>query len=202
MGFWQKPIITRKRKKQLDIFRKAALWALDDLAKKAPNEDVRFLYERMAHNVKNTRIVFHDRKNLKEKIFRFGGRIVGKSVTKGEHVNTVTIQQMGDQKFMIKDDYINLPAHHVFDGEKLSIDGIFTLAHEYGHFPKGENAESFAVAYGLSESQSEELLADLLSAKLAARMGYPKDRILHHFRGREAVYGGYPFKEMIRKAVE
>lgn len=200
MGFFQKPVLTKKRRKELDRFRSAAIKALSELAKRAPNDEVRQLYERMAHNVEKTPLVFYPRRNLKEKIFRLRGRIFG-TVTKGEHVNRITIVQQGMHRFVIMSDYINLPAEHVFDGEKLSISGIFTLSHEYAHFPKPQIA-SFASAYSLGAGQAEELLADLLAAKLAVKMGYPKEHVLKHFRGRGVVYGTFPFEKFIKEAVK
>ena len=200
MGFFQKPILSRKRTKELDRFRHGAINALNELAKHAPDDKVRHLYNRMAQNVERTPLVFYPRRNLKAKIYRMSGRIFG-TVTKGEHVNKITIMQKGKDRFVITSDYINLPAEHVFDGEKLSIGGIFTLSHEYAHFPKPDIG-SFAAAYGISEGQAEELLADLLAAKLAVKMGYPKANVLHHFRGREVVYGSFPFKKVIEDATK
>lgn len=199
MGFFNKPILGSDRVKALDNFRAGALKALKELEKGAKTPLEKGLYSRMARNVEGTQIFFYPRKTLREKIFHSQGRVYA-SVVKGEHVNVIKIFQKGKQRFIIRDNYINMPAEHVFEGKKLSIDGIFTLAHEYAHFPKPALGQ-FAEANGISYEQAEELMADTLSAKLAVSMGYPKEMILKHFKGRELVYGKFPFRKMIWNAV-
>ena len=200
MGFFKKPIITKKRKKALDNFRKHAISALKELQKDASDDLSKSLYSLMQCNVEKTPIYFFPRRSLRERIFAGGGRIIA-SVVKGEHVNQITIYQRGSQRFMVKSDFINMPAEHVFEGDKLTIDGIFTLAHEYGHFSKPAIA-GFAAHYSLGSEQAEELLADVLSAKLSVKMGYPKEHVLGHFAGRGIVYGSFPFRKTILKAVK
>lgn len=199
MGFFSKPVLDRERVKALDSFRASAVKALDELGKSAKNDLQKTLFARMKSNVRRTPIIFYPRKSLKERIFRSHGRTFA-SVVKGEHVNVIRIFQRGRKRFFVQDDYINMPAEHVFDGSRLTVEGIFTLAHEYAHFPKPALAK-FAAANGFSPGQAEELLADTLSAKLAVAMGYPKELVLLHFQGRELVYGRMPFKEMIWSAV-
>ena len=199
MGFFNKPILGSDRVKALDSFRERALVALAELEKGTKNPLEKALYSRMARNVEGTQIFFYPRKTLREKIFRTQGRVYA-SVVKGENVNVIKIYQKGKQRFIIRDNYINMPSEHVFEGKKLSVDGIFTLAHEYAHFPKPALGK-FAKANGISFEQAEELMADTLSAKLAVEMGYPKELIMQHFRGRELVYGKFPFRKMIWNAV-
>ena len=153
----------------------------------------------MLENVKSTPIYFYPSRNLREKIYSAHGRMFG-SVVKGEHVNLIKIYQMGDKRFAVKSDFINLPAEHIFEGGKLTIDGIFTLAHEYAHFPKPALG-TFAAQNEMSYDQAEELMADVLSAKLAVKMGYPKEHVMRHFIGREIVYGGVSFRRFILNAI-
>ncbi len=199
MAFFNKPILDRERVGALDNFRVSAVKALEDLGKSAKNDLEKALFARMKLNVQCTPIYFYPRETLKEKIFHAHGRVLA-SVVKGEHVNVIKIFQKGKQRFFVKSNYINMPAEHVFEGSKLSVDGIFTLAHEYAHFPK-PSLQKFAKANKISLEQAEELLADTLSAKLAVAMGYPKEKVLMHFHGRQLVYGGIPFKRLIWNAI-
>jgi hypothetical protein len=197
--FFKKPILTNKRKKALDEFRKNAAKALEELQTQAQDSLSREIYGHMIRNVEHTPIRFFPRKNLREKLFAASGRVFG-SVVKGEHVNQIRIYQQGSRVWAVKSDFINLPAEHVFEGNKLTISGIFTLAHEYAHFPKPALL-AFASQHRMGYEQAEELLADVLSAKLAVKMGYPRERVLEHFAGREIVYGRIPFRTFILKAV-
>ena len=199
MGFFSKPILGKERTKALDEFRKRAVKALEELKKNTKIPVEKQLFERMIYNVERMPIFFYPKKTLKERIFFAGGRIHASAV-KGENVNIIRIYQKGKQRFIIRDNYINMPAEHVFEGKKLSIDGIFTLGHEYAHFPKPA-LRQFAMANNITGEQAEELLADVLSAKLAVGLGYPKENVLQHFKGRELVYGRIPFKRLIWNAV-
>jgi len=200
MGLFGNKILTKKRVKAVNDFRKRAIQALKELAKKEKDENTRFLYERMIENVENTPVVFYPRKSLRETVFTVGGRVFS-SVTRGENVNVIKIIQRGNQRFILRSNYINLPAEHLFEGNSLTIEGIFTLAHEYAPFPKPA-LHLFARAHGLRLKQAEELLADMLAAKLAAKMGFKKENILGHFAGREIVYGSFPFYDFIERAVK
>jgi len=172
---------------------------LDELGRNAKTDLEKALFARMKRNVQHTPIFFYPRKTLKERIFHSRGRTFT-SVVKGEHVNVIKIFQKGSKRFAVVDNYINMPAEHVFNAGNLTVAGIFTLAHEYAHFPKPALSK-FASANRISGEQAEELLADTLSAKLAVAMGYPKELVLGHFKGRELVYGQIPFKKLIWNAV-
>ncbi len=197
--FFKKPILSKKRKKALDEFRGHAVRALEELAKAAPDALSKEVYSHMIQNVEHTPIYFYPRRSLRERIFAARGRVFG-SIVKGEHVNQIRIYQKGKQVFVVKSDFINLPAEHIFEGDRLTMDGIFTLAHEYAHFPKPA-LRAFASRHKMSYEQAEELFADVLSAKLAVKMGYPKEHVLEHFSGRGIVYGRIPFRTFILKAV-
>jgi len=200
MGFFRRPILTKKREKELTHFRKYAIKALHELEKKEKHHSIKELYQDMASNIEKTPLMFYDAQNLRSKVYRVGNKVFG-SVTKGEHVRQIMVYQQGPNTYVKSKNYINLPADHIFDGDRMSMDGIFTLAHEYGHFPK-RHVNVFADAYNVSEEQAEELLADILSAKLAVKMGYPKTHVLRHYLGREIVYGTFPFKQFIKDAVK
>lgn len=200
MGFFgPKPILTKKREKALDEFRAHAVAALEELKRSTKDANVRDLYENMIYNIERTPIFFHPLRNLHEMLYRIGNMVFG-SVTKGESVERVAVVQKGSQRFFIREHYINLPAEHIFDGDRLDLDGIFTLAHEYAHFGK-PLLEEFAASLRISPNVAEELLADTLCAKLAARMGFPKSEVLAHFEGREVVYGSFPFRKYLARAI-
>ena len=199
MSFFKKQILSKKRTKAIDEFRKNAVKALEELKRDSKDSLSKQIYSGMIQNVEHTPIKFFPRRSLRETIFSGGGRIFA-SVVKGEHVNQIKIFQKGNQMFVVKSDFINLPAGHVFNGDKLTIDGIFTISHEYAHFPKPALV-GFANANKMSYDQAEELFADMLSAKLAVKMGYPKDKVLDHFSGRGIVYGNVPFRAFILKAI-
>ena len=199
MLFFKKPILTKERVKALNQFRKQAVKALLELQGKAKTQALKEIYAGMIRNVESTPIYFYDRKNLRQTVFKAHGFLFG-SVVKGEHVNVIKIFQKGKQRFAIKTNFINMPAQHVFEGEKLTVAGIFTLSHEYAHFPKPALG-AFAKANRISFEQAEELLADALSAKLAVSLGYPKELVLENFSGRQLVYGKTPFKKFIWNAV-
>ena len=60
---------------------------------------------------------------------------------------------------------------------------------------------SFARAIKLNPNQAEELLADMLAAKLAVALGFKKEHVLIHFAGREIVYGTFPYLTYIERAM-
>ena len=197
---FNKSTISKRRKNALTAFRKDAVNALKYLQKNAKTKLDKHLYELMEGNVRNTPIMFYPRKVLRQNVYRIGPYL-SSSVTMGEHVNSITIKQQGNQVFVLRHHHINFPSEHLFEGDKITINGIFTLAHEYAHFPKPAIG-SFAAKNGLTSEQAEELMADMLSAKLAVTLGYPKDRVLEHFAGREIVYGGFPFREWIQRVAK
>lgn len=199
MGLFEKPILTGKRKKALEGFRKNAISALKDLSKKAKDDVSKAIFDRMVYSVEKTPIYFFPRKVLKATFLP--GTNIPVAATMGENVSKFKIFHEGERDFFVRDNYINLPAGHVFSGDNLSMNGIFTLAHEYAHFPKPAIAE-FARLHHLSHERAEELVADILSAKLCVKMGFPKEHVLGHFIGREIVYGNFPFWKFIENAVK
>jgi len=199
MGFFSKPVLTKKRRKALDSFVGNAVKALKELKKQARAKIVKDMFELMLGNVVNTPIYFYPSRFLRAKFYSQGGRI-GAAVTKGENVCYIKVIQIGGWRKIKRESFINLPAEHIFHGDKMTLDGILTLCHEYAHFPKPKLAE-FAEQHGMYEEQAEELLADVLSARLAVKLGFPKQEVMTHFSGREIVYGRIPFREFILRAI-
>jgi len=199
MGFFSKPVLTKKRRKTLDSFLSNAGKALKELKKESKTGIGKDMFELMLENVKNTPIHFYPSKILRAQYYTQGGRI-GMSVTQGENISYYRIIQIGGLKRIERKSFINLPAEHVFRGDKMTLDGLLTLCHEYAHFPKPKLME-FANKYKMYPDTAEELMADVLSAKLAVKLGFPKQQVINHFSGREVVYGRMPFKRFILKAI-
>lgn len=200
MAVFGKRILTKKRKQALDAFRAQAINALEKLKKNAKSELERLLFERMQINIERMPIFFYPSGTLRYSLQRVGNKL-GISLVRGENVTLFKIIQIGGRRLVIRENFINLPAEHIFSGEKLSLDGILTLCHEYAHFPKPMLA-SFAKAIKLRPEQAEELLADMLAAKLAVALGFKKHDVLIHFAGREIVYGRFPYFAYIERAME
>lgn len=199
MGLFSKPVLTKKRRKALDSFLSNAAKALNELKKEARTQVVKDMFELMLENFARTPIYFYPSRVLRAKYYSHGGRL-GVSVTEGENVSYYRIIRIGGLRHVERKSYINLPAGHVFSGDKIRLDGILTLCHEYAHFPKPKLLE-FAEAHSISAGIAEELMADVLSAKLAVKMGFPKREVMAHFAGREIVYGKIPFREFILRAI-
>ncbi|MEM0360570.1 MAG: hypothetical protein QXK06_04515 [Candidatus Diapherotrites archaeon] len=191
MQFPESPVLSGARKKALDAFMRHAANSLKELKKEAKSGIESELFELMELNLANTPIYFYPRKVMRANPF---------FVTQGENVSFYRIIQIGGMRRIERKSYINLPVEHIFKGEKMSLDGILTLCHEYAHFPKPKLRE-FALAHRISLEQAEELLADVLSAKLAVKMGFPKKQVIAHFAGREIVYGALPYREFILRAI-
>lgn len=199
MAIFGKRILTKKRKQALDEFRKQAIKALERLSKDAKSELEKFLFEQMKKNVLSVPIYFYPGGTLRYALQRFGNKI-GVSAIKGENVTLLKIIQIGGRRLIIRENFINLPADHIFAGDRLSLQGILTLCHEYAHFPKPMLGK-FARSLNITPTQAEELLADMLAAKLAVALGFKKEQVLKHFAGREIVYGNFPYFAYIERAM-
>lgn len=197
MGFFSKPVLTKKRRKCLNSFLSNAVKALKELKKESKSQVSKELFELMLENLTKTPIYFYPAKALRAKFYSQGKRA---GVTQGENVSFYKIIQIGGVKKISRESFINLPAEHIFHRDKMTLDGILTLCHEYAHFPKPKLKE-FAEKNSIHPRQAEELLADALSAKLAVKMGFPKKQVIAHFSGREIVYGKIPFKKFILRAI-
>jgi len=184
----------------MDAFRAQAIKALEKLENGSQTKIERFLFAHMRANIERTPIFFYPGGTLRYAVQRIGSR-VGISVVQGENVTMLRIIQIGGRRIIERKNFINLPAEHIFAGEKLSMDGILTLCHEYAHFPKPK-IRAFAQRLGLLPEQAEELLADMLAAKLAIALGFGKQAVLKHFAGREIVYGKFPYFTYIGRAIE
>ena len=198
-GLFQERMLSKKRVHSLTEFRKMAVQALGYLINHAKSDYEKGLYILMKQNVHETKLIFHAGHSLSGMAKRVGNSLVY-GVTKGEHVNQIQLVQKGKSVFLIRNHYINLPADHIFDGERLSFQGLITLSHEYAHFPK-RNLRGFANHFGVDMEQSEELIADMLAARLAKTLGFKEHDIIRHFDGREIVYLGFPLREFIKRAV-
>lgn len=190
------PILTKERIKMLNEFRKKLIKVLKELIKKEKNPFIRDAFEETLQNVELLPIKFIPSKVLAARYGVVGGTIIG-SVVKGQQLNQIIIVQKGMNKYVIRRREIDLPAGHLFKGNKLAWDGVHTLMHEYCHSLRNLNV--LAEKLKLSNEQAEELIADLLSARIALEMNFPKEVILSFYSGRDFVYGGFPFREKLIK---
>jgi len=188
-------ILSRERVKALEEFRRKLIEVLEDSIKKEKNAAIRQAYSNALFNAESIPIKFVPAKALSSAVFIAGNRMVT-SVVKGQQVNQIILVQKGKNKYLIKRREIDLPAWHLFEGNKLAWNGVHTLMHEYCHGMRELN--SFALKLNLSYEQAEELIADLLSAKIALKMNFPKERILSFYHGRESLYGSFPFWETLK----
>lgn len=198
--FGRQKILTEERKKALQEFRKQAINALEELGNNAKDDFEGNIYLSMIGSIKQTPLKFYPARSLRGNFYRIAGTVFG-SVVKGENVKQIRIIQQGNRFFIQSIAHINLPAEHVFEGSRLTVEGIFTLCHEYAHFPK-PGVRAFALHNNLSLEQAEELLADVLAAKLAKKLGYSRQTILEQLSGREIVFGSVPFKKMVLRALQ
>ncbi len=199
MGFFEKPVLTKKRRGQLDKFRENAVKAIEEMIKEEKNETIRNALDTALSNVENTPLKFYPRRSLRSAIYSTRGRVFG-SMLKGLSVNRIAVMQKGPKMFVIRSRHIELPAEHLFEGDRLTLDGVHTLMHEYCHSVR--NVSEFAEKLKLSPEQAEELIADLLSARIAVKMGIERETVYGFYGGRGMVYGGFPFHEMLKRALK
>ena len=195
-----KKIISNKRKQVLDGFRKQAIKALNELAKKSKDDFEKNLYYAMQDSINGTPIHFYPKTSLRGKVYRAGGKVFS-SVTMGENVKQIRVIQYGNRFYLQSKAHINFPSERLFSGDSLTLPGVFTLSHEYAHFPK-PGVKEFAFHNNMTLEQAEEFLSDMLAAKLSKQLGFSHAQIVSQLHGREIVYGGIPFKQMIMKALK
>lgn len=192
-------ILSKKRIHEFESLRKNALKALHELSKETKSHNSKAIYSRMADNVKQLPFFFYPSPVLRQSAVIKGNKVFYSRVM-GENVTSYKIITKGRQQTILKSNYIKIPAEHVFYGDKLTLDGILTICHEYGHFPK-RHLHRFASELGITYDSAEELLADTLAAKVAVKMGHNRHAVLSHFHGRGVVYGFFPYKEYLRRAI-
>jgi hypothetical protein len=192
-------ILTKERVKEIEKLRKKAKEALKELIKETKNKEIKEWYKQVLYNIENIPVGFFPRKVLSARIAKIGNRLIG-SIIKGQQVSSIQVMQIGKNIVVKGSRWIELPADLVFKGNHITMEGIMTLMHEYSHFPR--KTSGFAKAMGLSHRHAEELIADLVSAKVARKMGLPKEEIKLIGLERVGYYGRFPFKELFEKAIK
>jgi len=183
-------ILTEERTKKLKHIKGFMRDAAVHLRDEAENLQDKKYYERMIKNIDTVPLYLFPRNDLAHHIYRIG-KYVYSSVVLGQHVQDIRVIKKGNKIIGIEGKRrIELPANLFFNGDVISWEGLKTLAHEYAHDPIRGNPEKI-----------EELFADLISAKVLVKMGTPRRKVLSLFTGREGVYGGFDYREAIKKAI-
>ncbi|MFH1586617.1 MAG: hypothetical protein ABID38_02050 [Candidatus Diapherotrites archaeon] len=187
MALFEEAVLSKERVNALDKFVKGTISTLLQLADEAETKREQELYERMAKEVSKINLLFYDKKALKSEVMKKDGKLYGYAVM-GEHVTNYLLETKGDKKKILKQEYINMPAEHVFHGNQIRAQGALTLWHEYGHFPKS-HFRRYIERLGIPPYASEEAGADFLAAKVARSQGFSEDLIKEHSKGRVGVFG-------------
>lgn len=186
-----KKILNKKRVQALNFLRKNIVKSLELLERKEKNKSVKNLYKRMIASVKSTPLLFYDTSNLSKSFF---------VEVKGVNVSYFEVKKVSGKVLVKKNNLIKLPAKHFFSRERISISGVFSLCHEYAHFPKKESI-ILAEKTFLTLEQAEELYADILASKVALQIGFTKKQVIENLQGRQLVYHGFPYMKVILKAI-
>ena len=120
-------------------------------------------------------------------------------ITQAEHKQDIKIVREGNLVKVIPErEIIEMPLELLFRGDKVTWKGLHTLIHEMSHDPLRDASELKKL--GLDRTQREEFVTDLLSARIAIKMDYPRENIYELYKGRESVYGRFPFMKALEKA--
>ncbi len=83
---------------------------------------------------------------------------------------------------------IDLPTYHLFDHDKLRIEGVMTAMHEFSHIVIPERLKEYIRGrYGRVDV--DEFVADAISSKMDYGFGISKNEIQSHLIGRREVVG-------------
>jgi hypothetical protein len=186
-------ILSKERKKNFNDFKKAAKAAIKDLIKQEKHEPTKQLYRGLLNSIETTGIYFYDSDVLAASD---RGRIMGLSQR-----SIVYIKRGNKIEFRLGPTTISMPAGHLFYGHHLTLDGITTMIHEWAHYPK--KIGGFARMLRLPAHAAEEFLADVVSAKVALRLGFKPQYVFRHYHGRIPLFivYGFDYMKMLKKLV-
>ena len=192
------PMLTEKHKEQLNKFRKILLGISKAMQKAAPSAAERSLWKGIEESVRKIGLHFYPSIALAEKGF---SKILGLRQRALQYVVEKTPRGRRIRILGVKE-AIELPARHIFFGDRLTVRGIATLTHELSHFPKPITALfNFAKKYHLTLEQAEELLADAMAARALKLMGFKESTIIREFYGRRMLFPQIDYFKMIRSAI-
>ena len=194
-------VLNRNRVKNLNVFRQKMQWAVKDMIKHEKNPTLKTAYERTLTNLETVPINFYPKDSLSRTVFQIGKHFFTSEVL-GEHKQNIRVIRNGNLLKVIPEGrLIEIPANHFFLGNTPTWGGMKTLMHEICHDP-ARNVFDFSREIQLNPSQTEELIADLMSAKIAIKMGFPREKVLSLYNGREGVYGRFPYRKFLEKAIK
>ncbi len=188
MALFEEPILSKERTKELDKFMQGTISTLLQLADESATKREQEIYLRMAKEAAKIKFLFYDKKALKQSVKKVGDKIYGYAIM-GERVSQMTLVTQGDKKKILRKDYINMPAEHVFHEDMIATKGALTLWHELAHFGGKSHFRRYIERLGIPYHASEEAAADFLAAKVARRQGFSEDTIKEHSVGRAGVFG-------------
>ncbi len=169
--------IKEKRIENLRKTRNVLLETVKEMEKEAKTDIEKRYYKEMVKSIENTPVFF-----VPGKVLSARKTNQGTSAIMGGNVVKVFFEK---QKGLVRQNYIVLPSKHLFEGSKLSKQGLLTLLHEYGHL----------------QGNAGERIADALMLNIGLRLGLPKESVLRHFSGRHEILGqAYPL--YIKKILE
>jgi hypothetical protein len=191
-------ILSKDKIKKIRFLEKKVKEAVEEMIKTEKNPAIKSAYEKVLQNL-ILPINFYPKDSLMRTVFKIGKHFIASEVL-GEHKQNLKFVRQGNiVKVVPEAELIEIPANLFFHGDKVTWKGLQTLIHELCHDPLRDPYELSKL--GLNRTQREELVADLLSARIAVKMGFPKQRILELYKGREGVYGKFPYKKALEKAV-
>jgi len=148
-------VLNEERKRNLAITRMLILGALDEMINDNMNNPrMKSLYISVKQNVLVLPI------NVRPGNVLEGGYGYA---TMGENVKRISASGAIQSA-------IFLPEEHLFDGDRISYDGLLTLLHEYSHVTLAPHAQMFANSLGLEGELTDEFFADTVAAKIAKKM--------------------------------
>ena len=186
-------ILTKERKKNFLKFQASAKAAIKDLIKREKHQATKDLYRGLLKSIETTGIYFYDSDVLAASD---RGRTLGLSQR-----SIIYVRRGNKIEFRFGPTTISMPAGHLFYGNHLTLDGIATMIHEWAHYPK--RVSGFARMIGLPSHAAEEFLADVVSAKVALRMGFKPEYVFRHYHGRIPLFiiYGFDYVRMLKKLV-
>lgn len=193
-------ILTGNRVKKIRFLESQMRTAVREMIKTETNPTIKTAYEQVLTNLEKVPINFYHGNSLLRTVIKIGKHFISSEIL-GEHKQNLKVVREGNLLKVIPEGHlIEMPADLFFHGDKVSWKGLQTLIHEMCHNPM-RNVFEFSKEVHLTPNQTEELIADLLSARIAVKMGFPRNRIHELYHGRQGIYGiGFPFEKMIEKA--
>ncbi len=183
-------VLSAKERKELNAFYAVARATLQRMINTTDYPRLRELYKKVLENLGHVPITF------------YGGEALSSSggwATFGENLKRVSYFE-GQARLQSA---IRLPREHIFDElGNLRSNGSLTMLHELSHVVLTPNEEAFTMRVGLPGHYKDEFFADLLSARIGARMGISRQAIRDHLWHRRSYFGGFPIERFAEEGIK